>query len=243
MYGWRAKLGILVPSVNTVMEPELNRLAPDGVSIHAARLKLVGEFTPKNLIQMTKETQHAAEELKGVVDVIAYGCTSGSFVKGMNWDTEIIAQITKATNLPATTTSTAVVKALKKTNLKKISMATPYPDEVNQLEKEFLENHGFEVIAMKGLNFRESSALARARARNRFSASIAYKLAKEVNTGKSDGIFISCTHFKTIEVLEKLEQDLEKPVISSNQATMWEMLRMVAVREPIKGYGSLLLEY
>jgi maleate isomerase len=127
MYGWRAKLGILVPSVNTVMEPELNRLAPDGVSIHAARLKLIGEFTPENLIQMTKETKHAAKELKGVVDIIAYGCTSGSFVKGVNWDTEIIAQITKAANIPATTTSTAVVKALKKMNLKRIAMATPYP--------------------------------------------------------------------------------------------------------------------
>jgi maleate cis-trans isomerase len=96
---------------------------------------------------------------------------------------------------------------------------------------------------MKGLNIRESSALARARARNRFSASLAYRLAKEVNNDKADGIFISCTNFKTLEILEKLEQDLAKPVISSNQATMWTMLRMVVVREPIKGYGRLLQEY
>ena len=238
MYGWRAKLGILIPSINTVMEPELNRLAPDGVSIHAARLKAsASDSFLTRIIQMEKETENATEELKGVADVIAYGCTSGSFVKGVNWDLEIIAKINRASNLPATTTSTAVVKALKKMNIKRISMATPYTEEVNQLEKEFLENHGFKVVSMKGLNVRVRGG------QSRFPASFAYRLAKEVNTDKADGIFISCTNFKTIEILEKLEQDLEKPVISSNQATMWMMLRMVTVREPIKGYGSLLREY
>jgi maleate isomerase len=151
MYGWRSRLGIMVPSVNTVMEPELNRLAPEGVSVHAARLRADGAFAPDTLLAMAEHTERAAEELAHAADVLAYACTSGSFVQGRGWDEDLVARIERVTRKPATTTSTAIVRALTALGLHTIAVATPYTLEVNERLAAFFEQHGFAVLGVKGL--------------------------------------------------------------------------------------------
>lgn len=239
--GWRAKLGILVPSINYVMEPEFNRMAPEGVSIHAARLKVEREEYKSEreklvdfYVFMAENAEREAELLGQVADVIGYGCTSGSFAKGVKWNEELIKRIEKAAGVPATTTSTAMREALREMGVKRLALATPYPEEVNRIEKKFLEENGFEVVSMKGLNCRVHGL------QGEYSPYVAYQLAKEVDVEEADGVFISCTNFRTVEILERLERDVNKPVISSNSATMWKMLKMANVREPLMGYGQLL---
>ena len=238
--GWRAKLGILVPSINYVMEPEFNRMAPEGVSIHAARLKVEGKvyISEKEALNfyasMAENVEKEAELLGCVVDVIGYGCTSGSFVMGMKWNEELIKRIEKAAGVPATTASTAMCEALREVGIRKLTLVTPYPEDVNRLEKKFLEDNGFKVASMKGCGCDVHGL------QGEYSPYVAYQLAKEVDVEKADGIFISCTNFRTIEILERLERDTNKPVISSNSATMWKMLKMAGIHEPIVGYGQLL---
>lgn len=234
MYGWRARLGIMVPSVNTVMEPELNRLAPDGVSIHASRLRAEGVFSSESLVAMAAHTEGAAEDLVRAVDALAYGCTSGSFVGGPAWDAELRERIARVTGKPVTTTSTAVVRGLRALGLRTLAVATPYTREVNDRLAGFLEQEGFEVAEMKGLE------VAVRGGQGVYHPSAAYRLAREVDVPRADGILISCTNFRTVEIIEPLEADLGKPVVTSNQATLWDLLRLCGIGDRVPGGGALM---
>lgn len=238
MYGWRARIGLIVPATNTVIESEFHRMAPAGVSIHTSRVgrkDLKGDV--EGDLQLSKGVPEAAERVAlAKVDVIAWGCTGGSFVKGVGFDKELIKQIEDATGIPATTTSTAVVEACKELKLKRIVMVTPYLDELNEREKIFFEGNGIQILRMKGLQILEPVKIGQ------LHPSIAYNFAKEIDLPEADGVFISCTDFRTIDILKDLEADLAKPVISSNQSTFWHVMKKTGVKEAIKGYGSLLMK-
>ncbi len=245
MYGWKGRIGLLVPSRNTTMEPEFNRLIPHGVSAHAARMVLK-ETSPTALMQMEREVYRAASVITAVnPDVIVVGCTSGSFIKGLGYDQEMMKKIKRLTQTPALTTSTAVIEALRLLQVKKVAVATPYTEAVNEREKEFIEAHGIQVAAIMGLGYstpRKSYPLAAKPVSliGLLEPSVAYKLAMEVDTKDADGLFISCTNFRTVEIIEALEKNAGKPVVTSNQATLAMALKMLGVREKIKGFGVLL---
>lgn len=236
-YGWRGRIGLLVPSSNTTMEAEFWKMAPEGVSIHVARMRLT-EHTIKSNIEMEKDSIKAAKDLSTAnVNVLVYGCTSGSFIGGPKWEEELTQKLQSETGLPVVTTSRAVVNALKTFNAKKIAVATPYPDEINQKEHEFLEALGFKILKMKGLGIIENIKVGLQ------TPDVAYKLAKEVFTKEVDAIFISCTNFRTIEIIDLLEEDLNKPVVTSSQASMWAALKELRVKESFTRYGRLLMEH
>lgn len=248
MYGWKGRIGLLIPHRTITMEPEFNQMAPEGVSIHAARFFLK-ETSPAALIEMEEEIYHAAPLIAGVnPDVIIVGCTSGSLIKGFGYDQKLIKKITSITGCTTTTTSTAVIEALKLLKVTGVAVATPYTDEVNQREKEFIEAYGIRVTQIKGLGYSKpvteypltSKPLS---GHSLLHPSVAYKLAKDADTPDSDGIFISCTGFRTIEIIEALEENIGKPVVTSNQASMAMALRMMNLKEKIRGLGSLLESY
>lgn len=231
MIGWRARIGVIVPGSNFALEPECYKMAPEGVSVHFSRLS-PAESTPEHFQRMFDETSRAAGKLKEA-DVIGFGCTSGSMYKGLGHDQKIIKLMKKASGKPCTASATAVAQALKEMGIKKVSVATPYVEWVNQREKRFLEESGFKVLRIEGLGFDMKDITAS-------NPDVAYKQAKKVDRPDADGIFISCTAFRTVEMLEILERDLGKPVVSSNQALMWMLLKMARVRGPICGFGKLL---
>ncbi len=234
MIGWRARLGILVPSANIVMEPDMYRMVPEGVTAHFARVWIT-EDTPEELEKMIDYVPRASIELShALVDVYGFGCTSGSLVKGLGYDQKIIDRIEKETGKPATTTATACIQAFKEYGIKKISLATPYEDWINEKEKIFFEGNGIEVLAMDGLQQPEAEAIASV------DPGRIYRMAKAVDRPQSDAIFLSCTDFRAIDAIQALERDLGKPVFTSNQVTLWGMLRLAGVKAPISGYGRLL---
>lgn len=236
MYGWRARIGILVVASDVTCESELYRVVPEGVSIHTSRMTFPGAVTVETCGKLASEAERAAELLiPASVNTIAFCCTSGSFIKGAGWDKEIIEDIeARFPGVTVTTTSTAVLAAFEELNVKKIAVATPYIDEVNAALKNFFESVGILVLDIEGLGIRDDQEV------NNLSPETAYRLAKEVNIPEADAIFISCTSVRTIEIIEALENDLGKLVVSSNQATIWDALRKSKIRESIKGYGRLL---
>jgi len=238
VYGWRARIGLIVPSSNTTMEAEFWRMAPEGVSIHTSRVKLV-EVTPEALKLMAVEAARAAEELATAeVDVVVYGCTTGSLLEGPEWEEGLRRETRKRAGVEAVTTAQAVVEALKALGVKRVAVATPYIDELNARERAFLEKLGFTVVRIKGLGIVRNTDIGRQ------PPWVAYRLAKEVakEVGPSvDGVFISCTNFRTIEVIEPLEAELQLPVVSSNTASMWLALRSLGIRDRLS-YGRLLRE-
>lgn len=230
-------MGLIVPSSNTVMETEFHSMLPRGFTLHTARMR-IKSVTIEGLTEMEKDVENEAIKLSDAdVDVIGYGCTSGSLFKGLGHDRELEEKIERVSGKPAVATAGAVVKALKALGIKKVAVATPYITEINDLEERFLAGNGFEVVDLKGLHLSNNLEIGRIPARK------AYELIGKLKHEEADGIFISCTNFPTIKFIKKLEDRLKKPVISSNTATFWAMLRKINVPLKIKGYGKLLEEH
>jgi maleate isomerase len=215
------------------MEAEFNFMKPSQATIHTARIRL-REVVVSELLNMEKQLAEEARKLADAkVDVIAFGCTSGSLIRGIGYDEELVSRIEKATNTPAVATAGAVVNALKTLSLSKISVATPYTDEINALEKRFLEQNGFTIVKIEGLGITDNLEIGRQKPET------ILKMVELVDTSGSDGIFISCTNLPTVEVIANLEDSLGKPVISSNTATLWFMLKRIGYKHLVRGYGSL----
>jgi maleate isomerase len=240
MFGWRGRIGLLVPSTNFTVEVEFNRALPEGVSVHSARC-LLKDATHEHekvaaVVQMEKDVLRAAREVACVQPkVIVWACTSGSFLKGPGYDQEIIKDIQNETGIPALTTSTAVVDALKALGVKRLAVATPYIQQIDEKEQQFLEASvpGLTVTAMKGLG------ILSAFEKGTLAPASAYTAARSLDLAEAEAIFISCTAWRTFEIIELLERDTGKPVITSNQATLWSALRVLGVRN-VRGYGQLL---
>jgi len=228
------KLGLIVPSSNTTMEPEVWKMASGWSTVHTARMRL-REITVADLEKMEGQMLEAATCLADAgVDVIGYGCTSGSLFKGKDHDEEIEREIERKTRVPAVATAKAVIEALDTLQIRRVCVATPYIDEINERVQKYLEQNKIDVLRIKGLGITHNSEVG-----NQHSDA-AYELARKAHVPEAQGIFISCTNFKTIEVIEQLEEELEVPVISSNTATLWAMMRKAGIRRTLKGYGKLL---
>lgn len=233
MYGRRGRIGLLVPTGNTVMEPEFQRMKPEGLSVHANRIYLE-KVTPEALKGMEGEAEAAASALVSCrLGVIAFGCTSGSFVGGKGYEAKLEAKISAATGLPAVTTSGAVLRALARLGVARVALATPYIDEVNAIEERWLEDNGIEVTASAGGDIVETADIQEC------EPEVAYERARAVDNPRAEAIFISCTGFRTLEVIERLEAELGKPVISANQATFADCLRLLDLQQVAPGCGSL----
>ena len=246
MNGWRGRIGIIIPSANINMEPEFYRMAPEGVSTHASRMML-SALTVEGLLEMTKQAERAALELKSAaVDLLVYGCTSGGFIKGLEHDREVMAELEEKTSIPTITTVTAVLEVFKLLGVKKISVASPYGDEINTKLRNVLEENRFEVVALQGLGLGERKAVFPLSDLEISSLGIqaphvAYRLVKQAQKAgpEADAYFIPCTNFRTAEIISQLEDDIGKPVISANQATLAVALRRLGIKKAVQGYGSV----
>lgn len=238
LYGTRAKLGLIYPAPGWVMEPEYYAMSPEGVITCTTRISL-HETNEEQLSKLGDEAVEAVDLLTQVpVDVIALGCTSGSFIGGTQYEQKLIERMEeKSQGIPCTTTSSAVIEALKFFGVKKISVATPYIEEVNQKARIFLEENGFEIVSFKGLGLLYDSEI------DSQDLETVYQLTREVDSTDSEAIIILCTGIRSVPIIEMLEKDLEKPIISAIQATFWHSLRLSGIQEKIQGFGSLLERY
>ena len=233
MYGWRAKVGVILPSLNVTMEPEFHRMAPEGVTFHFTRMFLA-EGTKQGLELMQKDTEPCAKLLATAeVDLILFGCTSGSLMGGLGWDAKIVEQIEDISKIKAITTSTAVVEVLKAHNVKKVTVGTPYIDEVNRLERKFLEDSGFTVVDIVGLGYTTGAQL------HKEDAETAYNFAKGLKLDNADCIFLSCTDFHAIDAIKYLESDIGLPVVTSNTASMCAVLKHLGIKANMEQYGKI----
>jgi maleate isomerase len=238
MYGTRGRIGLITLATDTSVLPEYLLAMPEGVAVYPAPIVLPrGEVTPVALAEMLEgeQLERAAELLVWAdVDTIVFACTTGSLVHGVGWDRKLIERIEGASGKPATTTTTAVLAALRAVGASTLAVATPYIDELNVIERRFLEESGFRVSGIAGL------ACATDREIGRLEPADALALAERVDTPDADAIFVSCTNFHCLPVIAHLECALGKPVITSNLAGAWAALRRIGVDDALSGYGQLL---
>ena len=238
MYGARGRIGLITLATDTGALQEYTRLMPDGVEVYPAPIVLPrGEATPAALIEMLAGDQlelAAALLVWAEVDIIVFVCTTGSLVHGVGWDRELIGRIEGASGRPATTTTTAVVAALRAVGATSLAIATPYSDELNAIEQRFFEQSGFQIAAMAGLDCATDAEIGR------LEPADAVALVERVDTPDADAIFISCTNFHVLQVVDTLERRFAKPVVTSNLAGAWAALRGIGITDPVPGHGRLL---
>ena len=233
MATWGRKLGLIVPSWNTVMEYEFQRMAVPSMSVHTMRISHTAD-TEENLTWMGTQVPAAAKLLAHAkVGVICYGCTAGGFLKGPGYDRQIIQDIEAATGIAGAATAAAVVDALRGLGTKRVSVASPYEPWLNEKLQGYLKECGFEVVAIKGFGTQAHAS---------FTPEQNAALVAEVDRADAQAVFISCSNFRTLEIIEPLERQLGKPVVTSNSASMWKMLRLLDDRRAIPGSGRLLRE-
>lgn len=228
MYGWRAQLGVLVPSTNTTVEPELVRALPESVAMFATRVPVAEVSRPEDkvasLLAMHERIGEAASLLGSMMpDVIGYACTSGSFLGGAGSDQDICRQMYEATGVPSLTTSTAVAAALRALQAERIALVTPYISAVAEGAEAYLAELDISVTARADLNLLSNLE------KGRLPATASYQLARTVDTNGADAVMISCTNWRTLDIIPRLEADMGLPVISSNSATLWAMLRLARI--------------
>ena len=235
-HGWRAKLGLIIPSTNTVAEQEWHLMVPKGVSVSTARVMLEGSVSQDSFDGMAKSTEAAAQQLgTAELDMVAYACTAGTFLCPRE---EITASISRQCGCPAITASDSVLHALKRLGVGRVAMGTPYVDYVNEGEISFLREEGVEVVQWYGLGLGETQE--ERRAMNRVPPEAVIRLARVIDHPDAEAIFISCTALPATGVIEAIERATGKPVITSNQATLWSCLRRLGINDSLPSSGKLM---
>ena len=233
MSTWELKLGVIVPSWNTVMEYEFKMMGDKETSIHSQRIRHTAD-TEENVKWLSTQAPEAAELLAHAkVNAICFGCTGSGFLKTPQEDRDFAANLQKHTGISTTTSSASIVEAFRKMRAKKICVASPYEPWMNEKLREYLEADGFEVLAMKGLGTQAHGSVKPEQVK---------ALAMEVFRPEAEAVFISCSNFRTLDIIEAVERETGKPVITSNQAAMWGSLRGIGDRRVISGAGRLFQE-
>ena len=225
-------IGLIIPSSNRLTEPQFNAYAPPGVGIHVTRLRMTGKFR-KPLSELKRPLVEAAEALSDVKPaMIVFHCTANSMESGLAHEKAVIEIIEQASGCPTITTAQAITQAFDRFGIKKLVLISPYVRATNQLEVNYLTETGYTVLHELGLGLETHaySAVTPQEWKN---------IVKENTRADADGYFLSCTNTRMIEAVEDLENDLNKPVINSNQATLWACLKKLGVVHTDKKLGRL----
>ena len=237
---WSAKIGVIYIASSLSLEKEWHMALPDDVSFHVTRISIAEDSAKKEdiweMVNSDKVEELAGQLASCEVDVIAFACTAGSFLGGPGWDEKLAARISDAAGgIPATTTSTGLLQALQQTGCKRINMATPYEENVSAEEKVFVEAMGVTVENMTCEQCALDNDILRVEPL-RYAETV---LGMHEKTPDVDGVFISCTNSRTIEIIDVLEKKLGIPVLSSNQVTLYSALKKIGYHGPVNGYGRL----
>jgi len=235
----RKRIGVMVPSTNTTCEADFQLTVPRDITIHGQRLWMTNEGTGDDAyVRMNAEIESGARYLATAnVDVVVYGCTTGSFYKGPGWDTKMLELIQREARVPAVATSPSVVEALRFFGARRLSVATPYPEWNNRRLRAYLEAQGFEVLNVDG---EPRAAAAGNQGINDQDPEAVVEFTSRVCRPEADALLCSCTAWRSVEAIAAIEARTGKPVVSSNQSTIWTALRALGITRPISGFGRLL---
>jgi maleate isomerase len=235
----RRRIGVMVPSTNTTCEADYQMVLPRGITVHGQRLWLTNDaLGEEGMDRMNAEIESGARYLATArVDVIAYGCTTGSFYKGPGWDREMIELIQRTAGVPAVATSPSVVEGLRSLGARRISAATPYPEWNNQQLRRYLEAMGFEVL---NVDAEPAAAVSGNQGINDQDPAVIADFASRVCRPEAEALLCSCTAWRSVEAVDEIERRTGKPVVTSNQASLWASLRVLGVTARIAGFGRLL---
>jgi maleate isomerase len=233
--GTRATLGVIVLETDETLEPEFARMMDlDGVALYHSRIAMVPDIRPQTLGRMQGDLPVSARLLPASLDfdVIGYGCTSGAAVIG----SANVARAVQSVFPDAQVTDplAAITAAAQALGARRLGFVTPYLPQVSRRIRLVLEQAGFEIAAFGSFEESDDRVVARIT-----EAAIIAAAAHVADQSSCDAIVISCTNLRCLRVIPRIEARTGIPVISSNQALGWHMLRLSGVREPMPAFGRL----
>lgn len=233
----RAKIGFVLLASEQTIESDMMRWAPPGVGLHFTRGENPDQITAESLAAMIGSLAPAASVLApdAGLDVICYACTSGSVVMG---EEQVCAELRKGNpGAHPTTLVSGVFAALDAMGATKVTVATPYLDEVNRIEADYMRALGYDVLSIEGLNITNDSDMVRV------TPSYIRDFAISLDHPEAEAIFVSCGALRTIEVIDEIEAATGKPCVASNQAMLWHCLRLAGIDDQIDGLGQLFRDH
>jgi len=234
MFGWRGKIGLIVPSNNTLIEKEINPILPEGVILHVIRIRTYGSDT-ESIIKMAKNVDRVVQKLSvDNVNVIIYCCLSTSLIMGKDWNKELVDKTSKLRRSPVITAFDATVTGLKELNLSKIGLVSPYPRDVHKLLPKAFANVGIQVVTEINNPIEDIDEVSNV------NPSRVYDMARKVFSKAAEGLCIVATDLPTFPVIQVLEADLGIPVVTTNQAIIYVALKQIGVSFNLPNYGMLL---
>jgi len=225
MPGGRGRIGLILPANNAGMEYDLWKMAPEGVTIHSTRMRPTKGCEPGNVEEFEKELKQTHFLLEEVSDVVIYGRTYGTH-KHAN----VIRRVIKDVIIP----EESAYELLRKLNIRKLLVGTPYIKERTLEEVEWWKEKGFEIVGFDGLGKIRGVDISNT------PIFTIYRLVKKHvdEVVKADGVYIACTALSTYEAVQYLHEDLEMPVISENVAAMWGALNKIKIKTKLPGFEN-----
>ena len=228
----QARIGLIIPSSNRLTEPQFNRYAPPGVDIHVTRLRMTGKHR-KPLNELKRSLVEAAEALSDVdPGIIVFHCTANSMENGLAQEAAIIDTVEHASGCPTLTTAQAITQAFNHFAIRKLVLISPYVQATNEHEVQYLNEAGYTVVHELGLGLESHGYSA-------VTPEQWKRIVRENARMDADGYFLSCTNTRMIEAIPEIEREMDKPVISSNQATLWACLKRLGISHSDDMLGRL----
>ncbi len=229
------RIGLIALSTDFTIEQDYRNICHQlPVDIFVNRIPFENPLNHENYLKMANHISDVSAQIlpSEDVDIVAYGCTSGTIAIGAE---RIKQEVNNSKpNAKVTTPITSAIKAFKHLGIKKIAVLTPYPKDVNETVFNYLNENNLTIDSFSSFNLEYDFEIAQV------SLESLQKEIAKIEIANADGLFVSCTALKIVDVLDKIEKLQNTTIISSNQAIIWDCLRSVGIDTKIKGYGKLL---
>tara|TARA_B100000700_G_scaffold130934_1_gene146503 strand:+ start:493 stop:1239 length:747 start_codon:yes stop_codon:yes gene_type:complete len=231
------KIGLIALASDYMIEKDFISVIKDKkIDFFVNRIECFNPLTSSNLIKMSEKVTDVTKDIlpNEKIDCVVYGCTSGTIAAGYD-SIEKKIKIAKP-DAKVTTPSTASIKALKKLNLNKIAIFTPYPKKLNDEVLDFFKQENFDITSNSYFDIASDIDIGKV------DSDYLFDVLSKMDLKGADALFISCTALPALSIIDKLEKKIGKPVLSSNQALIWDTLEKIGKNTSIKGFGKLFLE-
>ena len=231
------KIGLIALASDYMIEKDFISVIKDKkIDFFVNRIECFNPLTSSNLIKMSEKVTDVTKDIlpNEKIECVVYGCTSGTIAAGYD-SIEKKIKIAKP-DAKVTTPSTASIKALKKLNLNKIAIFTPYPKKLNDEVLDFFKQENFEITSNSYFDIASDIDIGKV------DSDYLFDVLSKMDLKGADALFISCTALPALSIIDKLEKKIGKPVLSSNQALIWDTLEKIGKNTSINGFGKLFLE-
>lgn len=230
----RARLGFIIPSSNRMVEPQMRRYAPEGVVPHITRLRMTGPHSIPLEDQLPRIVEAAETLNDSKCDVIVLQCTGTSMSGGVDMEQQVMRAMRQATGRPALTTASALNAAFEALGARRLVFVSETKQPGHDKKLRYLGEAGYEILTDRAACLEGTDEYCTT------PPQFWIDIARDCRNDDADAYFISCANIHATYVIEEIEAELGKPVVTSNQAALWCALRTAGIDEDVPGLGRLL---